>query len=87
MNEYRLIIESILIQIRPNFLDVSYIDSVNTIHVIISHKLFRDMIISDRVSYIFSLLIKNCPDILEKVTVVVECFSSEEMNSLFELMR
>lgn len=79
-------LESTLItNIRPNFLSVIYeADDSPFIHIIISKSSFQDISVNDRLNQIFSLLKTKNPDIIEKHSVIIETFSSEELEDLID---
>lgn len=81
-------IESTLIcNLRPSFLTVLYENSnPSYIHIIISHRAYKDMKMVDRISSIFRLLSEKNPDIINTTPIIVETFSSTEMEDFFEYL-
>jgi hypothetical protein len=79
-------LETMLIaKLRPTFLVISYADE-NSIDVIISTVAFANMGIQERVNSVFSLISKLTPDIIKEKLIVVQTFSSNEIQELLEDM-
>lgn len=71
---------------RPTFLAITQPDEDNDIQVVITCLAFDMMTVAERVSYIFDIIKKHCPDILEDRLVIVQAYTSDEIESiLFEL--
>ena len=76
-------IESVLsIHLRPHFLSVTKEEEV--ISIIVSHPSFSFLAVSERISKIFDLLKLHNPVIFNQTNVVVQAFSEEELEDLFE---
>jgi len=76
-------LESLLsVHLRPHFLAITSED--NVINIVISHPSFVFQYMHERVSKVFSLIKNHNSDILTRNIVVVQPFSADEMNDLFE---
>ena len=76
---------TIVYNLRPTFLSIVHEkEELPFIHIIVSHPSFNNKPMKDRINYIFSLIKDNNLDILNRVTIIVEAFSSSEMEDLFE---
>lgn len=83
-------IESILsCRLRPNFLAVSH-DTTSDhpfIHIVISANSFNKRSVDERIATVFDCLHTEDKDLVEKNTIVVEAFSSNEMADIFQYLR
>jgi hypothetical protein len=69
---------------RPTFLAITNPDEDNDIQIVISCLAFRTMNVNERVSYLFGLLKKHIPEVLENRLIIFQAYSSEEMDEVFE---
>jgi hypothetical protein len=75
-------IESKLVYyLRPHFLSIN--KEKDFIHIVISHPKFNNLSIQQRVSLILSLIVDSNDDTL-KEAIIIEAYTSEEMDDLFE---
>lgn len=74
--------------LRPYFLSITLEKFYKEyyIHIVISCPRFEFLPMEDRISYVFSLIKKYNGDILEKVSVIVEPFTTEEMSQYLETL-
>ena len=82
MNDILLLESTLSVHLRPHFLAVTAED--NVINVVVSHPSFVFQHMNERVAKIFNLIKQYNADILARNIVVVQPFSAEEMNDLFE---
>lgn len=75
-------IESTLSKLNPHFLSVT--DDGDFINVVVSHPRFVFQQMHERVADVFSLIKKYNVDIMKRKLVVVQPFSADEMQDLFE---
>lgn len=69
---------------RPVFLTITEPDKDNDIQIIISCIAFRNMKISDRISYVFSLFSKHIPDVLNDRLIIVQAYHPDEMQEVLD---
>jgi hypothetical protein len=73
---------TIVYYIRPHFLTIEFEEDF--FHIILCHPKFTNLSIEHRVNSVFALLRHTNSDILEKYTVVVECYAPTEMQWIFD---
>lgn len=69
---------------RPTFFAITNPDDDNHIAVVISCLAFRTMNVGERISYLFGLLTKHTPDVLENRLVVIQAYSPQEMEEVLD---
>jgi len=69
---------------RPVFLAITNPDENNDIRVVISAIAFKTMSVGERIAYVFSLINKHIPDILNDRLVVVQAYTPEEMEQTLD---
>lgn len=67
----------------PSFLNYAILDD-GIIHFVISSSRFKGLTVDERTSLIFSKLKIHDPDILNKVTVVIEAFTTKQIEDLID---
>jgi hypothetical protein len=71
-------------KLRPTFLVLSPPNEFKEIHVIISTLAFKHMTIQERTNNTFSLIKQYSPVILDKYLLVIQTYSSDEMDEVLE---
>lgn len=69
---------------RPTFFAVTKPDDDNHIAIVISCLAFRTMNVGERISYLFGLLTKHIPDILEDRLIIIQAYSPKEMEEVLD---
>jgi hypothetical protein len=69
---------------RPTFLIITKPDEDNDIQVVISCLAFKTMNISERISYVFNLINKHIPDVMEDRLIIIQAFDPDEMIDVLE---
>lgn len=78
-------IESVLCAYaRPTFLIITKPDEDNDIQVVISCLAFKTMNVSERISYVFNLINKHIPDVMEDRLIIIQAFDPDEMIDVLE---
>lgn len=67
---------------RPVFLVITQPDEENNIQVVISAIAFKTMNVSERIGYVFNLIKKHCPDIMQDRLVVIQAYDPSEMEEV-----
>lgn len=73
---------TLVIAFFPSFLN--YVVSEGYIHFVISSHRFEGLSVAERTSLVFSKLKLHDPEILEKALVVVEAFTTDEVEDLID---
>lgn len=82
-NEICIELENTLVcHLRPHFLKVEL--DKDFIHIVVCHPKFTNLSVGERIGNVFSLLNTYNNDIINSVTVIIEVFSPDEINDLFE---
>jgi hypothetical protein len=69
---------------RPVFLAITKPDENNDIRVVISVIAFKTMSIGERIGYIFNLIKRHIPDILNDRLVVIQAYTPDEMEQVLD---
>jgi hypothetical protein len=69
---------------RPIFLAITEPDEDNDIQVVISSLAFKTMNVGERVSYVFGLIRKHLPEILNDRLVIIQAYSPEEIEEVLD---
>lgn len=73
---------TIISHFRPVFLFISNPDKNNTIDIIIGCVKFNYLTVQERITHTFTLLNEKCPDILAECHLVIQCYSTEQMENV-----
>jgi hypothetical protein len=83
-------LENIIIRrFRPTFLSIHAGDTETPrfIHVVVSVSSFSEMPVDKRVVMVYKGIRDENPDLLDKIPIIIETFSSTEMVDLFEYFK
>ena len=69
---------------RPIFLAITEPDEDNDIQVVISSLAFKTMNVGERVSYVFGLIKKHAPDVLNDRLVIIQAYSPDEIEEVLD---
>jgi hypothetical protein len=69
---------------RPIFLAITEPDEDNDIQIVISSLAFKTMSVGERVSYVFSLIKKHAPDVLNERLVIIQTYSPDEIEEVLD---
>lgn len=84
LKEFALELETTLvIAFLPSFLNYAIVDN-EIIHIVISSNQFKNLTIPERTSLVFAKLRQQDAEILEKCTVIVETFTTQQIEDLIE---
>lgn len=74
------------VKLRPTFLIITNPNQhpEGDIYIMISTIAFKNMSVEKRVKTVFSLISKHVPDILEDRLVVIQAYSSDELEDVIE---
>lgn len=69
---------------RPIFLAITEPDEDDDIQIVISNLAFKTMSVGQRISYIFNLLKKHIPEVLDNRLIIVQAYSPEEIEEVLD---
>ena len=69
---------------RPVFLAITEPDENNDIQIVISCVAFRTMNIGERIAYIFKLLNKHIPDVMQDRLVIIQAYDPDQVEEVLD---